>query len=369
MPAIPIPDGTNDTDNEVAREVFGVGTGYLDLSGNTQADFISVGEEAFRDVTAIAKWYAEATGTHYTPADDDLNTDWNELFRVTWIAKCHRRWRSGQDFHAYMGAVVLPVEERVREHYTGSWDTADVTADDSITPVTMRRSAMMVLVRQRTPVYAPIPEIDRTMREEFQKLWNYRRWEYRKRLVEVTLTTDGDVLVDGGWIYDGMASKWFTVEGASGGRKKCKWTDATRIADIATYYDGETGRPEWFYDEDHGATKKIHLFPLPDESYTARVVINIGTPEFGGEPDGLSLLPPEFRGHLRDSVVSKLMGKWGREDVDAERMRKQVVKEREELAQKWDDKGSSRSMAVGHHHMRMPQDLASYSGRMILGPQ
>lgn len=350
------------TRDDVARELFG--SPYADISGDVQNTFDGLGTDAFMRVTEIGKWYA-----YVDPSSADLPDEWNELFKVTWIALGIRSFRSGQDYHTYNAAVVLPLERQIADRFTDDWlGGTFLQTDDTLTPAGLRKRVILELIKQRTPLYPPILSLDYQIRQEFVELWNARHWEFKKRPVEMTIEADGDIAIGEGYTFDGFASQQMTIRLSSGGTRELKWIDATKFARGMAYYDGNTGRPKYFYDFDKNGQRAIQLLPAPDQAYTAFAIIYIGAPDFGTltSEDGLKELPPEFRAHLVDTVVARMMSKYGREDNDAQRRMREVTERREMLSAKWDDRGASRHSAKGNHHMQFTKNLTSYTGTNVL---
>lgn len=340
QPSLTAASLTNQRD-DVAAEVFGV-TGYSSLSGIKQTELTAEGNAAFYEITQWARWYTEIS-----PDATDLGSEWNEAFRQVWVAKAKRRFRSVQDYYVHWQSYVAPLLQRIADHYTADWNTATTQADDSISVQAIARSVIAICVRQRTPIFPIILQLHTIIREEFVKLWNMRKWEFRKRNVTVTINADGTMTVPSSYIFDGMASKFFVIRESSGARSKVHWIDASREADKAAKYSGTTGKPLFFYDIDEGTTKSITFLPAPDAAYTAHAVIYIGAPSFGNAiaNTGLHNLPQDFRPFLRSMVLAKCLSLWGREDVDAARAISLVKRELDELAAEFDDKGASRSTA------------------------
>ncbi len=327
----------------VCREALG--DVYSTLSTARKAQVDVEGNAAFYEVTQWGRWYAELD-----PTATDLPSEWNEAFRALWVAKCKRVFRSPQDYHIHYNTYVGPLLQRIADHYTLDWNSATVLADDSVSPLSIRKSVIALCVRQRTPVFPVIQQLDTMIREEFVKLWNTRQWEFRKRAVSLTINTNGTITVAGGYQIDSMASKHFVIKNPPNGtRGNVEWCSATEWAHKKAAYDvTKLGIPRYFYDQENGDTKTFDWIPMPDQAYTAIAVINITAPSFGGTASsttGISMLPPEFRGNLRDMVFAKCLGRWGREDVDATRAYNYAVSEQNKLFAEFDDKGASRSSA------------------------
>jgi hypothetical protein len=177
------------------------------------------------------------------------------------------------------------------------------------------------------------------------------------------LVEGGSITITDDFGFDGFASKYMVIRGSTGATSKVHWLDATRFAERAAKYHDKTGRPLYFYDIDKGETKAIQLLPVADDDYTAFAVIYITAPGF---PNGLANLPAEFRGLLVDMVSARLMDKRGREDGDAARRIRDVEHQLEDIAHRFDDKGASRSTALGHGHMKLFRGLGSYDGSRVL---
>jgi len=356
----------------VVRELFGVGTTYADLSTGQKEVVDKALDDAFMDVVNRAQWYALVN-----PAATDLPTQWNELFRATAVAKLKRSLRSPQDYHAHWTVYVEPLMERIEAHYTAAWVGADPLVSDAVTAVSVRQSVIARLVRQRTPVFMPVADIDREIRDEFVRLWSGRWWNFRKRLLKLTLNTDGSIVMATGDTVTSLASRHFVIGGEVGetssqsARHLVVWVDATRAAELASAYEGRTGRPRWFYDTFVNGLNHIQLIPTPDVAYTAHAVVYIGPPQLAAgslAADGLRQLPPPLRGHLRDRVVANIMSLAGREDTDAARMLAKVERDYGQYAGQFDDGGPSQSMATPHTTMRYPNSLMSSSGSGTLSP-
>jgi hypothetical protein len=332
-----------DTDllNEVRHEVFGTKTALATAQEDTLK---SLGEDAFFDVTEIGKWYNETD-----PTTEDLSNIWNELFKLRWVQRAMRHFRSTADAERFE-QLADRQEARLAQHYAINWGAASALADDSINPVALRNSVLSVIIRQRTPWYPPIELVDRIMREEFVKLWNERRWEFTKRNARFSIGTNGTVCATdatgGGLVFDGMCSNkiWIKPSTTGLGVRPCVFLDANRFAEAAAAFDGRTGRPRHFHDFDEGDIKRIAFIPQPDAVYTAFGIIYIAAPQFNPSTgrEGLKLLPVEFRASLRDYIVAKVMHFSGREDTDAARALTLAQSERAQMAQAWDDKGASR---------------------------
>lgn len=362
QPSLSASSLTNERDS-VAREVFGASS-FSAIGSNNQTDVTTEGNAAFYEVTQWARWYTEVS-----PDVTDLPSEWNEAFRQVWIAKCKRRFRSPQEFHIHWSMYVQPLLTRIAEHYTANWNSTSALSDGSASPGSIRRSVIAMCVRQRTPVFPVILELDTMIREEFVKLWEERHWEFTKRPLKVTITTSGDVIAADAFIFDGMASKEFVIRTSGGALRKVKWIDATRHAEMAARLDGQTGVPRYFYDVDQGDDKTIQFLPLPDQNYEAFCVIWIGAPAFAGAESttGIENLPEVFRGNLRDYVFAKAVSRWGREDVDATRAFNYAAGERSRLAAQWASKGAPRSTARGHHNFKFVNNLMSSNTGHIIG--
>jgi hypothetical protein len=364
QPSVSAATQTNYRD-AVAREVFGTAASYSTLTSTQQTDFDKLGDEAFFEVTSWAKWYA-----YIDPAATDLNGEFNEIFRLVWIQKSIRRFKSPPDSHAFFAAAVKPRLDRIADTYTADWMSGSLLATDNFTVEAIRKSAIAILVRQRTPVFPPMHELDRVIREEYVKLWNERQWAFRREVHKLTIATTGDVTIaDADVAFDGLASKHIFITDANNARHPVKWMDATNVARLAARYDGTTGRPRYYYIQRATNPPQIVWLPAPDQAYSAYATVLVAAPTFAGTLSTIALgkLPPEFRANLRDMVVAKLAHQWGREDVDAARLMRFAISARDSLAASWASQGNVGSEAMPHHSSRFATDLASWNGSGVVG--
>lgn len=366
----PLPDDIlRDT---VSREVLG--GDFANLEVNHQTDLNSLAEDAFFEISNIVKWYAASDSNYADPGASDAPAELNELFKITWLAKAFRRFRSLDDGAAFQKQHVEPAMLRALTSLEANFDT-DTGSGDVMNLRSLRRHVISVMVRQRTPTIPPFEVVGQIIRDEFVKLWNHARWRWRVRHVKATLTefiaatnTGGDIILpDETNLLDEMdtlASKRIYIKTSTGARVPIQWLDETRTAEAAIRYDGKRGTPRYFYDEDRGQEEPIafHWFPNPDQDFMIFFAMVLRAPAFvdADSANGFSSLPVEFRASLRDYVTAKVLHLWGREDNDAARVFAVAKAERRELAAAWVDPGASRYTARGHHGLRFHKGLASY---------
>lgn len=371
MPQLPIltAETTTTARDPVVQEVFGPTLTYSSISSGQKAIVDREIGAAFYDVIGRSKWFSEVN-----PTVSDLPVEWNELLRQMAAARCKRVFRSVQDYALHWKAFVEPLQDRIADHYTASWMSPGSLASDIVTAASLRSAVISIIVRQRHPVFVPVNEIDRQIREEFVRLWNCKWWRFRKRMLKLTLTTSGTVVSAEGFLISALASKSFVLQGTSEmARTTVRWLDSTRAAEAASDYDGETGTPRFFYSTMNDGRMAIALLPTPDANYTAHAMVYIGAPSFtvggsSGEIDGLRMLPTEFRGHLRDRVVANIISAAGREDNDAARLIRKVEMDFGMLAGQFDDGGPGESEAAPLHTGRIYSQLGSWDGSSVLGP-
>jgi hypothetical protein len=369
--------------DSVARELFGVT--YSELSADFQADLGTLELDAANEVTRLAQWYMLTdpswANTETNPADPEAYTEFpqvfNELFRVAWLARAYRRFRSPEVGAIFRTQHVLPIYQQLSSTFDPNFATASLLAGDEVTYNSLCRSVISRLIRQRTPVIPPFHEAQRTIRDEYVKLWKSKRWTWRIRFKQVTLTTAGEIefpLGDNDR-FDGFASKHINIRSSTGQRYKVRWLDSTRFVEAAAYFyddDGvlQTGMPEYFYDEDHGDSQVLKFLPAPDQAYTGYANVIIGPPlvsDDTNDASNLAALPYAFRAHLRDRIFATLLSEWGKEDVDATRAIRNVEKDYSSLTSAWEDRGAQTYSARGHAAQRWVQRLQSYGGDKIIG--
>jgi len=358
-----------------AREVFGVAD-WATLAADVRAKSKVLADDAAYELTNIAQWYhlddAEFTGVETS----DLQREFNELWRVMWITKGIRMFRDSDKAIAYEKNIVAPALQRAVDFLNQKTDfLADIDSfTDDISLEKMMKSVLGIVVRQRTPVIPPVNEAARTIREEFVKLWESDRWNFRVRHTSMTINTDGSVdFGTEGDIdqFDGFASKYMIVLDANSIRSRIVWLDSTRFAEAKAYFDNRsvsTGVPRFFFTEDRGSSTIIHWAPDPGATYTAYANILIKAPSFSTDQtddaptNGLNSLPQPLRAHLRDIVSAKLLSKWGREDVDAKRNLDMIAKDRAELIDDWTERGAEASSPVPRAGYNMIKEQSSYRG-------
>lgn len=329
--------------DEVCKEVFG--KAYSSLASDHQTTINALGDDAFFEFTNLAKWWTEVD-----PTAADIPNIWNELPRLMWVSKAFRRFDSPAKGHAYWTQHVEPLFRRLADHYTASWASSSFLASRTLTIETFRKTIIAMCVRQRSPIFPTIREVDQQIEEQFIRLWEERIWEFRKQAVKVTFQTSGNIIADGTFDFQGMLGKYMVLVSGTASYR-VEWVDATRFTELMAAFDGKTGRPRFAYDIDHGATKKVILIPKPDQAYTGYAIILKGPPTFGSlsSTDALSELPIDFRPYWREKVFAALMSQHGREDNDVNRADARAERERQQLLASYDDKGSSRSTALPHH--------------------
>jgi hypothetical protein len=364
--------------NSVAREIFGVL--YSELSTDFKADLTALEHDAFHEVTQLIQWYlltdTSWTGDAASPGVD-LPIAFNELFRVAWLARAYRRFRSPETGATFRQQHVVPIYQQLSTFFDPNFATATIIPTDTVTYNSVARTAIARLIRQRTPVVPPFHEAQRTIRNEFIKLWKAKRWTWRVRFKQITITSEGAIEFPEGDTdnFDGFASKHIHIRNSAGLRSKVYWLDSERFANAAANYfdnagDLTTGLPEYFYDESLGDQPVITCLPKPDQAYFGYANVVIGPPNLSSDSTNdfdLEALPFAFQAHLQDRIFAILLSQWGKEDVDASRALRNVEKDYLSLTTAWEDKGAHRYSARGHHQQRLVQKLASYTGNRIVG--
>ena len=371
MTQIPVltAETTTSVRDPVVREVFGITNTYANLSAAHKATVDQEINASFIDVVSRGKWFAEIN-----PTATDLPTEWNELFRQMTVARLKRHFRSTADYAAHWRIFVEPLQDRIADHYTAAWMATTPQATDIVTAVTLRQQVIAVIIRQRHPVFMPVAEIDRVIREEFVRLWMARYWKFRRKMLKVSLqASTGNITTSSTYSIACIASRKFRIIGSSDSASSdVTWLDSNRAIEAAAAYDGQTGRPLYFYTTWNDGREAITFIPLPDQAYTAYVMVYIGAPPFTptgmqGDIDGLRMLPPELRGHLRDRAISHIIGYAGREDNDATRLMNKVERDYVLHCGQWDDGGPSED-PVPLSQRGVLNQLMSYGGGNVLRP-
>ena len=329
----------------------------------------------FFDVSNIMQWYALTEQSYTNPSDATdgvLPATANEFFKLKWLSRGIRRFRSAEKSLEFEKSQVEPAQQRLLLFMVANFNQSNSYANDAMSINSIRREVLTILVRQRSPVVPPFETMGSLIRSEFVKLWEHRRWNFRVRLKNASITTDGDLTLPEGDTdtFDGIASKNIVIKGSSGGRFNIVWADAERFAQLSAHFD-KVGRPRFFSDEDHGTPPTAILFkPAPDKAYNVFFKMIVGVPEFSDNPNstqGFAKLPIVFRHNLKEVVLAKALSMWGREDIDAKRALDNALGEREAFAGRWEDKGSSRYTARAHNLDAILRNQTSYPFRGAMG--
>ena len=359
------------SEDRIKLEVFGRLTNLPDNDGVSDTVLQATGE-----VNHIRKWYADASGmTESTGADTDT-TDirWIQLVELKAIRTLIRRFRSPQDAHIYAREHIQPLLGEIAATYSANWGSA-FGETESITPGNLRVSIVNSLIRKSEPVFPPIAEIDRTIQMEFIKLWDMRKWKFRRRALWLKIQTDGSVTTaESGIGFDGIASKWFFIKDPSSKvRTKCKSVDSTKFAELMAYYADEdwlTGKPEVFYLQPGGYQEVISWLPEPDKIYNAYASVYLKVPSLGStnaSETGLKQLPMAFRMHLRDRVIASIMHEYGKEGAESNRFANKVEKDYRTLLVEFDDTGADDWNVSDIEANRFTKSFRSNQGRFIGG--
>jgi hypothetical protein len=366
-----------DIRNEVCKECFGAI--YTGLSAEFQTTVDQADGDALFEYTNLLKWWV-ATGdtTFTTPTGDFVPPVFNELFKLMWVHRLLRARRSDEAADTYFKSFVAPLFGRTAEAFDGEFGAQSSLADigDTMSVITLRRMVITTALRQRTPVIPPMARVHQIIRSEFVKLWKSRRWVWRVKPRRITINADGSTTIAGTDLFGGIASKFFTLRGTNGVLGKVAWLDSERFSEASAVYDrggasADTGVPRWFFDEYDGTTTPlIRWLPAPDQAYTAFANIISDPPAFSDADAGTAAfnqMPLVFRHHLRGRILVAVLSEWGREDVDIRRLRAESEAEYSGLGPTWDDPGSHRSTARGHHHRAFTSGLTSFAGPNVIG--
>ena len=354
---------SNNARERIVQEVFGRTTNVpVNLSQQPWSGYV---DHAERRVDEIRKWYTEFKVNYDGDAVGDES--WTELVELEVTERLIRQFRSVQDADTFRKTAIASLLGQIVSTASETWAKAHSGQGSDISVAGMRKSAISILIRQKTPVFPPLEVLERCVAEEHVLLWDSRKWRFRRKPVNMTLDVSGSLSAATSiGNFDGLASKVIYIK-ENNVVTEAHWKDSTRWTQLMAHYEGEpTGRPRYFYLQPGGDSMSISWFPEPDKEYSAFAVMYV---KCDGTSDTMSALgdwPPSFRIHLRDRIVARMLMLFG-EDADARMWAAKVEKDYLSLLAEFDDTGSNEWNAAYFKPTRFQKEFRSFNGRFLGG--
>jgi len=315
----------NEMRDRAIREVLGQQASYNSLSAAERADVDAATREGNNRAQSFAKYYAEIDDPNALP--DELQ---GVLFAEV-LVKVARALRGSEGYELFVRQAEQAYERAIFS-YTTLW-VADPVIDSYTSTQFVRLAIMRDLVRLPDRVMLNVYELDRLARNAWDFIWNYKDWNFRKRDVELTLETNGDVTFDPAINMDSPAMQWFVYTDTD---QRLFYANAERFYRYKAR-GGDAGRPILFrlLPDDTGG-KVMKLSSPPDKQYTLFGEVYIQTPEYNDA--NLLMLPPELRQYVVRWAVAEAASIYGRSPVSRE-IRGNTLKEIDTIAAQFDRHG------------------------------
>lgn len=338
----------------IALAVWNVPYASLTANQKTQLDntwssgAITGGEAlaAWTEVAQIGQWFEQAVSN---PDTSFPQPAWDRLF----VAKCAM----------YLSKTVRPdrLAEFQRDHevaldeaidtYTPTLITAAAISGQALTVAGIRAYVCNHCVRRkesganqglRRRIFPPIQDVDSHSQWTCNFLWNKELWNFRKRMIQITINANNTVTMTGlsGETFDSIASNRFYYDGNNFG-SVLEWVDSTTAPGLKAYHGTSQGTPRYFRTETKGSTVSWHLFPIPDQAYTLYGTVYVATPTMTTMADidsAIGRFPPEFGTVIRDIVLARVL--MAHQASDGQRMWDLAMEQVEILCPTYTETGS-----------------------------
>lgn len=281
---------------------------HLDGAWTTGSLTAGLAFQALTRLNQIGQWFEQA-GASSAPAAWE---HWFISLTSLLLAKTHRPDRA---------ALYAAEERQAADAALSSFSLTDATSatisGQTLTVPGLRYYVMNHCVRRRRRLFVPPADIDAHLQWVLNHLWNLAGWNFRKRLVTLTIASNGTVTSTlTNETLDSIATRELWYTDAPG--FTLKWATAEEMARLKAEYGTDTGRPLWFRLERSGSSLTWHLAPLPDAQYTLRSEVYISGPatltDATSLTNALAKFPTEFGPVIRDLVLGRVLEHHGAED-------------------------------------------------------
>jgi hypothetical protein len=250
--------------------------------------------------------------------------------------------------------------QQSREAWAAAIDSYAVAATNiaalqrqTITYAMLRLHVIDHLIRMRPRLYVPVPMIDTAIQWAINHLWHSHRWNFRRRMVTMTIAANGAVTFDlpAGESFHSLASKSLAYTDETG--TELFWLEGQDMARAKAADDdeGSTGRPEYFRAEHRVAGLTWHFSPAPDAEYTLRGEVFIAAPAAAANATDTApfdKFPAAFRPMFPDLVLGKILHDNGK---DAGGKYHSALDQINTLAPIYEDRGApEQSLAVSDEY-------------------
>lgn len=194
----------------------------------------------------------------------------------------------------------------------------DSTADGDIGALTIQSIRAYVIthaLRMSPSVYLDVGMVDDAIETAVAEIWKEADWKFKRKLVTLTIATDGTVTASGSVAVDKIVGDRIDYDSSFGGFAIS--VDYSTILD----YKAETptaGKPLYFHLLRSGDDLSWIFERGIDQAYTAKAMVTQQTPTMSSQATmntALGSFPSDFAGVVKDRVLMVVMERIGRRDV------------------------------------------------------
>lgn len=253
------------------------------LDGGTAVPTTTPGGLAGHSLTYVnmyAQWFTEATeSAANSPADWEPLLAAEIAYRFCKAVRPSGAGEFGKDLM------------RAWQTTTDAYANLDATAagvQDGTTPSlkTIRLFVMRHLLRKRPRQFVPIGMIDQAARAAWEEIWHHGVWNFRVRLVTVTLPLASPAAptmdLPAGEVFHSIVSpKLIYIDSSSGTGQPdtCEYADSAQMSTAMADTTTTSQRPQKFmFEQRLDGSKYWRWWPAPDQDYTFRAEVAIDSP-------------------------------------------------------------------------------------------
>lgn len=288
----------------------------IDVDGTWTSGALSTGRafEAFKLVTQLGQWIELTDATAVSDAAEIWFVD-EVCYR---LARTHRPERLPE---------FRDSRNESRAFYFDTVSTTILTTGYAGDVFTLTAQAIRYYVLRRIISFKPgmstFPspeEIDGVTFDMLNWFWNSRQWNFRRRLVTITIPTASNgasptIGLASGETFDQLATRELYY-GQSNGVSECAvWATADEMAQLKAISSTATGKPTRFRIERSNNTYSWIWDPYPDQEYTVKAEVLIALPgtttpgvwDSATDTVPFAKVPAEFRGLFKELVCGAVM--------------------------------------------------------------
>jgi len=249
-------------------------------------------------------------------APDEIPSIWEHWLVKKAAADCAASFSVAEDEDLTRAAFTAQVEAFQAYSMLASDHT---TADDLGYEVQkIRRYVFTSTTSGDKPVLPQVSLIDTAIESVLSELWNMADWSFRSQDIVVNLAANGTVTYTPAVTVTKFLSPILFYTDVNGGQ--CVLADDEMINEWRSENDLDTGKPEYFRTSKTGSTVSLVFNRDPDDAYTMRTSVAVGTPAMASIDNlntMLGLITNEFKPIIRDWVLGKVLARMSQRESTA----------------------------------------------------